>query len=79
MLKLTPATRRILQFIADGGDRGRMELQVLASGGSAGRRYQDLRRAGYIENALAPIEQPDRVRATAAGLAALTTPQRGKP
>jgi hypothetical protein len=69
--KLTPTTRKILQFIADGGEQGRMELQVISSGGSWPRRYQDLRNAGYIENAMAPIDQPDRVRITNAGRIAL--------
>jgi hypothetical protein len=70
-LKLTPATRRILRFIADGGERGRMLLQVVASGGSAARRYRDLKNAGLVEDVLGLVDQPDRVRATAAGLAAL--------
>lgn len=70
-MKLTPTTRKILQFIADGGEQGRMELQVISTGGSWPRRYQELRNAGYVENAMAPLEQPDRVRVTAAGKAAL--------
>jgi len=70
-MKLTPTTRKILQFIADGGDRGRMELQVISVGGRWPRRYQDLRNAGYLENAMAPIDQPDRARVTEAGRAAL--------
>ena len=39
-LKLTPTTRKILQFIADGGERGRMELQVITVGGSWSRRIK---------------------------------------
>jgi hypothetical protein len=69
--KLPAETRRILQFIADGQEDGRMELQVTASGGSAARRYQDLRRAGYVEDIMTLSNQPDRVRVTAADLAAL--------
>jgi hypothetical protein len=69
--KLTPTTRKILQFIADGGEQGRMELQVISCGGSWPRRYQDLRNAGYVEDAMAPIDQPDRVRITELGRAAL--------
>lgn len=70
-MKLTPTTRKILQFIADSGEQGRMELQVISTGGSWPRRYQELRNAGYVENAMAPLEQPDRVRVTEAGEAAL--------
>jgi hypothetical protein len=70
-MRLTPTTRKILQFIADGGERGRMELQVLAAGGSWPRRFQDLLNAGYVEDAHGPINEPDRTRITAAGKAAL--------
>jgi len=70
-LKLTPALRRVLQFIADGGPDGRMLLQVIASGGRASSQFQALRNAGYVEDAHAPIDQPDRVRVTAAGKKAL--------
>jgi len=70
-MKLTPTTRKILQFIADGGQQGRMELQVIAAGGSWPRRYQELRNCGYVENAQALIKQPDRVRITTLGSAAL--------
>jgi hypothetical protein len=76
-LKLTPTTRKILQFIADGGERGRMELQVITVGGSWARRYHDLRNAGYVENAMAPIDQPDRVRVTDTGRAALAEAMNG--
>lgn len=76
-MKLTPTTRKILQFIADGGDRGRMEIQVISTGGSWPRRYQDLRNAGYVESLIEPFREhgrldPDRVRATETGRAALT-------
>lgn len=77
-LKLTPTTRKILQFIADGGERGRMELQVITVGGSWSRRYQDLRNAGYVENAMAPIDQPDRVRVTDTGRATLAEAMSGR-
>jgi len=35
--KLTPAPKRWLDFIADGGERGRMKLQSTASGGRLAR------------------------------------------
>jgi hypothetical protein len=70
-MKFTPTKRKILQFVADGGERGRMLLQVISIGGSWPRRYQDLRNAGYVEDVLGPISEPDRVRVTAAGRAAL--------
>jgi hypothetical protein len=76
-LKLTPALRRWLAFIADGGERGRMELQITASGGRAGSQLQALRRAGYVEYVPEPFVthgrfEPDRVRVTDAGRKALT-------
>jgi hypothetical protein len=73
---LTPALIRILQFIADGGERGRMELQVVASGGRAITQLSALRRAGYIEDVAAEIVthgrfDPDRICITDAGKKAL--------
>jgi hypothetical protein len=79
MSPLTPTARKILRFIADGGERGRMLVQVLSVGGSWPRRYQDLRNAGYVEDAMAPINEPDRVRVTEAGKAALGAPARRLP
>ena len=32
--RLTPTQKKILQFVADGGERGRMLVQIVASGGS---------------------------------------------
>jgi hypothetical protein len=74
--KLTPALKRWLAFIADGGERGRMELQITASGGRAGSQLQALRQAGYVEYVPAPFVtrgrfEPDRVRVTEAGRKAL--------
>jgi hypothetical protein len=37
------------EFIADGGERGRMVLQITASGGRASSQLQALRNAGYVE------------------------------
>ena len=71
-MKLTPTMRRTLQFIADGRERGRMILQITASGGRAGSQLQALRNAGYLEYCGEPSE-PDRIRITAAGLAALSS------
>jgi LmbE family N-acetylglucosaminyl deacetylase len=73
---LTPALTRILQFVADGGERGRMELQVVASGGRAVSQLSALRRAGYIEYVAAPFVthghfEPDHIRITDAGKKAL--------
>jgi hypothetical protein len=65
--KLTPTKRKILQFIADGGDRGRMLLQVVASGGAWPRALHELRNAGCVEYAPTPADQPDRVRTTEMG------------
>jgi hypothetical protein len=65
-LKLTPALRRIPQFIADGGPDARMLLQVIATGGRASSQFQALRNAGYVS-----IDQPDRVGVTTAGRKAL--------
>jgi hypothetical protein len=56
-----------------------MLVQVLSVGGSWPRRYQDLRNAGYVEDAMAPINEPDRVRVTEAGKAALGAPARRLP
>jgi len=69
--RLTPTQKKILQFVADGGERGRMLVQIVASGGSWPRQYQALRHAGCVEDAHAPVSEPDRVRITAAGRAAL--------
>jgi hypothetical protein len=69
---LTPALRRILEFIASGKERGRMVLQVTASGGRASVQLQALRNAGYVEYYDAPEGGPDRIRITAAGCGALT-------
>jgi hypothetical protein len=41
-VNLTPTQRKILQFIADGGERGRMLPQVVSVGGSWPRQYQAL-------------------------------------
>ena len=71
MTKLTPTKRRILQFLADGGNRGRMLSQVIASGGSWPRQLQELRNEALVEYAPTTAGEPDRVRATEAGNAEL--------
>lgn len=75
-MKLTPAPRRILEFIADGGYEGRMVLQITASGGRASSQLQALRNAGYVEYFDPPEGSPDRISATEAGRAALAAHQR---
>jgi hypothetical protein len=70
-IKLTPALRRVLEFIAGGEERGRMVLQVTASGGRASSQLQALRNASYVEYYDAPEGGPDRVRITTAGCGAL--------
>jgi hypothetical protein len=70
--KLTPTLKRWLEFIADGGERGRMVLQATASGGRgitaaiAAQRWlcRVLRRSDNPTG-------PDRVRVTEAGKKAL--------
>ena len=57
-IKLTPALRRVLEFIA--------------SGGRASSQLQALRNAGYVEYHDPPEGGPDRIRITAAGRSALT-------
>jgi hypothetical protein len=47
--KLTPALRRWLDFIAEGGQDGRMVLQITALGARANSQLQALRNAGYVE------------------------------
>jgi hypothetical protein len=69
---LTPALRRILEFIAGGDERGRMVLQVGASCGRTSSQLQALRNAGYVEYYDAPEGGPDRLRVTAATRSALT-------
>jgi hypothetical protein len=71
-IKLTPALRRVLEFIASGDEHGRMMLQVAASGGRASSQLQALRNAGYVEYHDPPEGGPDRIRITAAGRSALT-------
>jgi rhodanese-related sulfurtransferase len=68
---LTPALRRVLDFIAGGEERGRMVLQVTASGGRASSQLQALRNAGYVEYYDPPEGGPDRIRITAPGRGAL--------
>jgi hypothetical protein len=71
-IKLTPALRRVLEFIAGGEERGRMVLQVTASGGRASSQLQALRNASYVEYYDTPEGGPDRIRITTAGRGALT-------
>jgi hypothetical protein len=59
--KLTPTLKRWLEFIADGGERGRMVLQATASGGRAASQLQSLRNAGYVEYCDDPTTRPDRI------------------
>jgi hypothetical protein len=70
--RLTPTQKKILQFVADGGERGRMLVQVISTGGKLAAPISGVRNAGYIEDAHAPVSEPDRVRITATGRAALT-------
>jgi hypothetical protein len=69
-LRLTEARRDMLEFIARGGERGRMMLQLVASGGREGARLNDLRNAGLVEYC-GELNEPDRVRVTEAGRKAL--------
>jgi hypothetical protein len=71
-MKLTPALRRWLAFVGEGGEQGRMVLQITASGGRASSELQALRNAGYLEYYDAPEGGPDRIRITAAGRSALS-------
>jgi hypothetical protein len=68
-LKLTPRLKRWLEFIAGGGERGRMVLQITASGGRAGSQLQVLRNAGWVEYCDDPDDPsgPDRVRLSDVG------------
>ena len=74
-IKLTAGLRRILEFLASGGEEGRMEIQVLSSGGRAYSQLNKLRAAGYVESYYPEMvrgrQPPDRIRATEAGRAAL--------
>ena len=74
-LKLTPALKRSLEFIARGGEHGRMVLQITASGGRASSQLQALRNAGYVEYWDDPDNPtgPDRVRVTESGKRAFAT------
>lgn len=66
--RLNAAQREMLEYIARGGDRGRMLIAIIAPGGSAGRTLQHLRNLGLVETNLdAPIDGPDFVRVTAKG------------
>jgi hypothetical protein len=80
-LKLTPALKRWLEFIADGGERGRMVLQLAATGGRASSQLQSLRNADYVEYRDDPDNPtgPDRVRVTEAGKTALAVTRRKQP
>src|SRR5947209_16589896 len=71
-IKLMPALRRVLEFIASGKERGRMVLQVTASSGRASSQLQALRNAGYVKYYDPPEGGPDRIRITTAGSSALT-------
>ncbi|MBV9201388.1 MAG: hypothetical protein JO320_24180 [Alphaproteobacteria bacterium] len=70
-----PTLRRWLEFIVDGGARGRMVLQIIATGGRASSQLQSLRNAGYVEycDDSDNPSGPDRVRVTRAGKEALAT------
>lgn len=74
-VKLTPALRRIMEFIEPGGDCGRMELQIVASGGKSASQLSMLILAGYVERFDGPKltkgYAPGRARLTDAGEAAL--------
>lgn len=74
-LKLTPALRRIMEFIERGGDHGRMELQICASGGKSASQLSTLILAGYVERFDGPKltkgYAPGRVCLTDAGKTAL--------
>ena len=81
-LKLTPALRRIMEFIERGGDHGRMELQIWASGGRSVSQLSTLILAGYVERFDGPKPTkgyaPGRVCLTDAGKAALAEVARRK-
>jgi DNA-binding MarR family transcriptional regulator len=66
-IKLTPALRRMLEFIARGEGRGRMIVQIVATGGRSVSQLDALRSAGYVEYYDPPEGGPDRIRITAAG------------
>jgi DNA-binding MarR family transcriptional regulator len=66
-IKLTPALRRMLEFIASGEEHGRMIAQIVATGGRSVSQLDGLRSAGYVEYYYAPEGGPDRIRITAAG------------
>jgi hypothetical protein len=71
-IKLTPALRRMLEFIASGEEHGRMIVQIVATGGRSVSQLDALRSAGYVEYYDPPEGGPDRTRVTAAGRGALT-------
>jgi hypothetical protein len=71
-IKLTPALRRMLEFIVSGEEHGRMIVQIVATGGRSVSQLDALRSAGYVEYYYAPEGGPDRIRITAAGRSALT-------
>lgn len=68
-VRLTPAQREMLEFIARGGERGRMLVQVVASGSRSAAVLDRLRHAGLIEYHDPVGAAVDFVRATAAGRA----------
>jgi hypothetical protein len=70
---LTSSLRSLLTFIAEGGDRGRMQLQICANGASERTKLQRLFDAGWVERCdfKLPRETLHGVRATPAGLAVL--------
>jgi len=77
-LKLTPALRQTLQYVADGGPAGRMIVEVLIAGGGgdpASAQLQAMRNARYLEeDAQPPKHRPRPARITAAGRKALKCP-----
>jgi hypothetical protein len=47
--RLTPALRRLLVLIAEGGERGRIKREIDASGSRARLQLRTLMEAGYVE------------------------------
>jgi hypothetical protein len=79
--RLTPALRRLLVLIAEGGERGRIKREIDASGSRARLQLRTLMEAGYVEWV---VEETDHrhfsecVRISDAGMQELAMLDRGR-
>jgi hypothetical protein len=80
--RLTPALRRLLELISEGGERGRFKREIDASGGRARSQLRALMEAGYVEWVVEETDHghsSDRVRVSSAGEQALAMLDHNKP